>query len=98
MSCGRPHDTSCDEVLAMVYEYLDDEIVDHDQRERIHAHLDECGPCLKKYGLEEAVRSLVRRSCAEHAPVDLRVRVLARITEVRATLRVTIVDPGGPLG
>lgn len=82
MSCGEPHDTPCSEVLEQVYFYLDGECQEHD-REHVRIHLDECAPCLRKYGLEQAVKALVARSCAEQAPVDLRERVLLRIQQVR---------------
>ena len=54
MSCGNPHETPCTEVLDRVYWYLDGEISDADC-ESIRQHLDECGPCLREFGLEEAV-------------------------------------------
>ena len=82
MSCGDPHETPCSEVLEQVYLYLDGEAEEHD-REHVRIHLDECAPCLRKYGLEQAVKALVARSCAEQAPVDLRDRVLFKIQQVR---------------
>jgi mycothiol system anti-sigma-R factor len=82
MSCGDPHETPCSEVLEKVYLYLDGEADDHDH-DHIRIHLDECAPCLRQYGLEQAVKALVARSCAEAAPVDLRERVLLRIQQVR---------------
>jgi anti-sigma factor (TIGR02949 family) len=88
MSCGHPHDVDCDAVLAQVYEYLDGEI-DHATLDSIRVHLDECGPCLREYGLEQAVMALVARCCgADHAPEGLRSRVIARIEIVRAEYRV----------
>jgi mycothiol system anti-sigma-R factor len=82
MSCGDPHETPCSEVLEKVYLYLDGEADDNDH-DHIRIHLDECAPCLRQYGLEQAVKALVARSCAEAAPVDLRERVLLRIQQVR---------------
>jgi mycothiol system anti-sigma-R factor len=82
MSCGDPHETPCSEVLDLVYLYLDGEADTHD-REHVRIHLDECAPCLRKYGLEQAVKALVARSCAETAPIDLRDRVLLKIQQVR---------------
>jgi len=83
MSCGSHHDTPCSEVLERVYVYLDGEI-DPDECERIREHLDECGPCLRQYGLDQAVKALVARSCGcDLAPEQLRGKVLARIREVR---------------
>jgi len=82
MSCGDPHETPCSEVLEKVYLYLDGEAATSDH-EHIRVHLDECSPCLRKYGLEQAVKALVARSCAEQAPLDLRERVMFRIQQVR---------------
>ena len=83
MSCGQPHATPCSEVLEKVYLYLDDEADSHD-REHLREHLDECAPCLRKYGLEQAVKALVARCCGGDAPpADLRERVMVRIQEVR---------------
>ena len=63
MSCGKPHEVPCTEVLARVYSYLDGEI-EVNGFSQIKQHLDECGPCLREYGLEEAVKKLVHRCCA----------------------------------
>ena len=89
MSCGKPHETPCTEVLDRVYSYLDGELGD-DGKAKIRQHLDECGPCLREFGLEEAVKKLVHRCCAsEPAPSGLRSKVLIRIQEIRAELEVT---------
>jgi mycothiol system anti-sigma-R factor len=93
MSCGNPHETPCGEVLDQVYAYLDGEIGAPD-RGKISQHLEECGPCLRKYGLEEAVKRLVHKHCGHDAvPEGLRAKVLARIQQVKIELSVTrIVD------
>ena len=83
MSCGQPHETDCSEVLANVYEYLDGEMPAGDCA-KVKQHLEECAPCLREYGIEEDVKRLVKRSCSEPAPEDLRARVLAKIAGVRA--------------
>jgi anti-sigma factor (TIGR02949 family) len=83
MSCGNPHETDCSEVLAHVYEYLDGEMPVA-ERVTFKQHLDECSPCLREYGIEEDVKRLVKRSCLESAPIDLRARVLAKIAGIRA--------------
>ena len=85
MSCGKPHDTDCTEILDRMFSFIDNELADADCSEIQH-HLDECGPCLAKYDLERTVKALVARSCAEHAPEGLRDRVLLRIREVRVTI------------
>ena len=58
MSCGNPHETPCTEVLAELYSYLDQEL-DSPGRAKIRQHLDECGPCLREYGLEEVVKQVL---------------------------------------
>ena len=90
MSCGKPHDVPCSEVLARVYAYLDGEIEGTTGYAQIREHLDECGPCLREYGLEEAVKRLVQKCCgSESAPHALRSKVLVRIREVRAELELS---------
>ena len=83
MSCGDPHDVDCSEVLDDVYEYLHDE-TDPDRTQAIRRHLDECSPCLEQYGIEEAVREVLLRSCScERAPESLLVSIRTRITQIR---------------
>ena len=48
MSNGLPHFTSCADVLARVYEFIDRELADADCA-KIQEHLDECGPCLHEF-------------------------------------------------
>ena len=81
MSCGRPHDTDCGEVLAQLYLFIDHELDDASAGEIQH-HLDECAPCLHHHELDILVRKLVARSCTEPAPAPLRDRVLLSIREV----------------
>lgn len=89
MSCGKPHEVPCSEVLERVYSYLDGE-ADEAACAKIRQHLAECGPCLREYGLEEAVKRLVHKHCGHDAvPGELRIKVLARIRQVRATLEIT---------
>ncbi|MGB6453810.1 MAG: mycothiol system anti-sigma-R factor [Streptosporangiaceae bacterium] len=89
MSCGNPHDVPCTEVLAMVYSYIDGEMEDSSYTE-IRQHLDECGPCLREYGLDELVKKLVHKCCGqEPVPGELRTKVLTRIAAVRAEIETT---------
>ncbi len=79
MSCGRHHQTQCQEVLLRVYEFLDSEMTDADTV-KIRQHLDECAPCLREYGIEEEVKLLVKRSHpCDSPPVGLRERVILGI-------------------
>jgi mycothiol system anti-sigma-R factor len=86
MSCGHPHETDCSEVLDRVYEYIDHEMADDDCA-TIQTHLDECAPCLAEFGLEQAVKALVQRSCGcDTAPEQLRGKILAKIRRVQEDL------------
>lgn len=83
MSCGDHHEVDCSQILERLYEYIDNELADADCGD-IRTHLDECSPCLEKYGLEQHVKALVQRCCGcDDVPVDLRGKVLARIREVK---------------
>ena len=57
----------CDEVLNRVYGYLDGELDDIDCA-KIRQHLDECGPCLREYGLQEAVKRVVLKHTGGNPP------------------------------
>jgi len=85
MSCGKPHDTDCAEVLERVFSFIDNELEQADCAQIQH-HLDECGPCLEKFDLERTVKSLVARSCSEHAPESLRDKVLLSIRRVQVEI------------
>ena len=76
-------DSDCSEALLRVYEYLDGEMSTDDCR-KIQAHLDDCGPCLRQYNLDQALKAVIKRSCAcEEAPMELRATILTRITMIR---------------
>lgn len=84
MSCGEPHETDCSEVLDHLYEFLDREMPDSDCT-KFEVHFGECSPCLEKYGLEQAVKKLVKRCCGQDdVPADLRSKVMGRIDLIRS--------------
>lgn len=85
MSCGNPHDMDCGIVLAEVYLYLDGEMGD-DELFQIRSHLEECGPCLRRFGIEQEVKALVARCCSDPAPEGLRDRVLIRLCQVQVEI------------
>jgi anti-sigma factor (TIGR02949 family) len=84
MSGDEAHTTDCSEVLDHLYEYLDREMPDGDCA-KFQEHIEECSPCLEKYGLEQSVKKLVKRCCGQdEVPSDLRAKVLGRIDLIRA--------------
>ena len=91
MSCGDHHDTDCAEVLAEVWLFLDHEC-DQGRRELLAQHLDECGPCLAEYGIDEKLKALLAAKCGgDKAPPALRDRLRQQIrVAVREQATVTV--------
>lgn len=62
--------------------FLDSEC-DEPRRHLIAEHLDECGPCLQKFGIEQQMKELVARKCGgDRAPDGLKQRVLQQLRSV----------------
>jgi mycothiol system anti-sigma-R factor len=101
VSCGDPHETDCSQVLAELWLFLDNEC-NRERRELLQRHLDECGPCLEEFGLEEHLKALLARKCrGEHAPDALKQRLRESIREIMmrqavlgAEVTVTRADDG----
>lgn len=86
MTSDMPRKSGCDDVLERLYFFIDNELDRADQNQ-IQAHLDECAPCLREVDLERMVKALVARSCCEHAPNELRQRVMFSIRQVQVEIR-----------
>ena len=78
----------CRHALDHLYEFLDSQMSPADEA-RMRAHVAQCSPCLAELSVEEIVRALVRRSCHERAPAQLRARIYAQVSVWR-----TVVDDG----
>jgi mycothiol system anti-sigma-R factor len=93
MSCGKPHETDCHQVLGELWLFLDNEC-NRERRQLLQRHLDECGPCLEQYGLEEHLKALLARKCGgDHAPDALKQRLRESIREImirQAVLRAEV--------
>jgi mycothiol system anti-sigma-R factor len=84
VSCGKPHETDCSEVLSEVWLFLDHEC-DGSRRKLLEQHLDECSPCLEQYGIEEHLKVLLASKCGgEHAPDALKQRLRDKIRQTVA--------------
>jgi len=81
MSCGRPHEVPCTQVLSLVYVYIDDEI-DEVQRVQVTRHLGECGPCVEQFTIERRIRERVRSACGCEVDEEVRARMVARFRSV----------------
>ncbi|WP_427018546.1 mycothiol system anti-sigma-R factor [Pseudarthrobacter sp. P1] len=69
----------CDDArVTRIYEYLDGALSREDLAE-IKGHLDTCTDCSTEYDLECVIRSVVKRSCVEAAPANLKAAILDRL-------------------
>ena len=69
-----------------MYEFLDNEL-DEATSDDIRAHLAACEPCLHRYDVEQAVRTVLRKCCtSEVAPAHLRTRIVTQLTVIRRSL------------
>jgi mycothiol system anti-sigma-R factor len=88
MNEQSPIDSShdCEHVLERMYEFLDNEL-DTATGDAIRHHLDACEPCLDRFDVELAVRTLVRRRCGgDVAPTHLRQKIVSQLTVIRRSL------------
>ncbi|MBA2311153.1 MAG: mycothiol system anti-sigma-R factor [Pseudonocardiales bacterium] len=97
MSCGKPHETPCSEVLEQLYLFLDNEC-DDVCRSKLAQHLEECGPCLEEYGVEEKIKGLLARKCREAAPAGLRARLHTELRHVVIEQTTQVSVERGPQG
>ena len=81
----EPTPGECADFLERIVYFLDNELDDADVS-AVRLHLDSCNPCLEKYDLQRTLKAVVARSCAEHAPDELRQRVLLTIREVQVRI------------
>ena len=81
MDCNSLGDCA-DSRLVRLYEYLDGALTLNDLKD-VRAHLEHCPVCAEEYDLECIIRSVVRRSCQEQAPAQLKTNIIARISQIR---------------
>ncbi|MFV0252321.1 MAG: mycothiol system anti-sigma-R factor [Beutenbergiaceae bacterium] len=81
-------DCHCEEALERLQAYLDSELASLDA-DRLQQHIDDCASCLDQVAYERQIRALLRRSCLEKAPEELRIRVRSQLTVIRATYRTS---------
>ncbi|MFJ3956482.1 mycothiol system anti-sigma-R factor [Arthrobacter sp. NPDC090010] len=69
--------------IERIYEYLDGALPRADVEE-IKEHLASCPNCLEQHDLECMIRSMVKRSCTEAAPAELKQSILEKIHSARS--------------
>jgi len=78
-----PESHDCEHVLERVYEFIDNEL-DTASSDAIRNHLVACEPCLERFDVEQAVKSLVRKRCGgDKAPGHLLEKVLGQLSVAR---------------
>ena len=63
----------CREILEYAYLYIDDEMT-QTQRIEFEAHLEECGPCYERVGLDREIAVLVSRRASHPTPCPARLK------------------------
>jgi mycothiol system anti-sigma-R factor len=87
MSCGRPHDTPCTQILASLSAYIDGEVEAQEYR-LIAIHITECAPCEHQEKVQRTVQALVIRATdTSSAPASLQARIRAHVSTSVTTER-----------
>ena len=90
---SEPRVSDCSDVLAHLYAFHDHELTP-DQADQIREHLMACEPCLDRFEVEDALRTLIRKCCSQtRAPESLRVRVTASFSRT-VIITEALPDPG----
>jgi mycothiol system anti-sigma-R factor len=85
VSTQDKRESDCEHMLERVYQFLDHEL-DTASSDQIREHLAQCEPCLDRYDVEQAVKTLVNRSCGgDKAPNHLRSKVLGLLAQAKET-------------
>ena len=71
---GEHTQMSCEEVIAHLFAYLDDE-TDPKKKAYIERHLEECRACFSRAEFEKALRNKVQQLGNKEAPATLRQRM-----------------------
>ncbi|HYN35539.1 MAG TPA: zf-HC2 domain-containing protein [Actinomycetota bacterium] len=71
----------CRITLQKAYLFLDGEVLSETERLQIQGHLEDCRPCLERYGLEGEVTTLVTRLTVEPCPESVKKRIQLMIQE-----------------
>lgn len=75
-ACGP----ECEEALRRLQAFLDGELPDVEVT-AVADHLTACFPCTDRASFEQALRTVIRRSCGEQAPPGLLERVRLRLEQ-----------------
>jgi len=71
-----------DTQMDRIYQYLDGAL-DAQSFSEVRGHIENCSACQSERDLEIIIRDVVRRSCDERAPEELKTRIMYRIAELK---------------
>jgi mycothiol system anti-sigma-R factor len=82
MIFGAPDQTQCSEVLHSLVLYIDHEILDQNEIQKIEIHFQQCPPCQQELTHEQIVlgrlKELIGDACNETAPDTLHEKILTQ--------------------
>ena len=71
----------CRETLERAHLFLDGEILSIEERQEIEVHLEDCGPCYERIGLQREMTVLIARlRGTEPCPQSLKARILGLLS------------------
>lgn len=100
MSCGGPHEIPCNDVLHSLVLFIDHELEDQNQIQKIEIHFQECPPCMEQMEHEKSVisklKSLLSGSCNEAAPDDLQEKIAQQTAALAQEMQSQFFGMGAP--
>jgi anti-sigma factor (TIGR02949 family) len=84
---SEPEFHDCSDVLEHLYAFHDHELSD-EEADHIREHLMACEPCLDRFQVEEAMRTLIRKCCNSDSKASEELLVKVRATFTHTVIRV----------
>lgn len=70
----QPRKLNCDEAIRLLFEYLDNELAEHDHT-AVEAHLHDCRACFSRMEFDKRLRGMVKGGETATPPETLRTRI-----------------------
>ena len=83
--CIEPTGSDCDDALANLYQYLDEEL-NTASSETIRAHLDECHGCNGRFDFERRLKTVVHDRLSEDVPHEFLDRLRQALADEQPTV------------
>jgi mycothiol system anti-sigma-R factor len=100
MSCGGPHEIPCNDVLHSLVLFIDRELEDQNEMQKIEIHFQECPPCMEQMEHEKSVisklKSLLSGSCNESAPDALQEKIAQQTAALAQEMQSQFFGMGAP--